>query len=177
MANLPAYDPFGMFSDLSRFGIGYDSIVKQFREAQNLIDSSLKSVPGYPPYNVVKVDDDHYVIEMAVAGFGKNSLDIEMKDGVLAITGRINSEVGDELPGTVLYKGIAERSFARKFVLADTVEIKNADLANGMLKIYLENLVPEGKKARKIDITEGMFNPFDPKAWLPKVEDKSKKAA
>jgi molecular chaperone IbpA len=89
---------------------------------------------------------------MAVAGFGKHNLDLEFQDGTLVISG--NSAVGSEEDNEYLYKGIADRSFTRKFSLADTVEIKGADLVNGMLKVWLENIIPDSKKPKKIDITD-----------------------
>lgn len=157
----PAYDP---FSGLKSLGIGFDSVIEQIDRAKELINNSFTGVPGYPPFNVKKTDENHYIIEMAVAGFGKNSLDIDIVDGVLSVTGKIESEA--EKNG-YLYKGIADRTFIRKFVLSDTMEIHNAELINGMLKIYLENFIPEAKKSRKIDITDGpVFN--DPTTWFPK---------
>lgn len=86
---------------------------------------------------------------MAVAGFGRHNLDIELKDGVLTITGNTETEEGD-----YLHKGIANRAFTRKFTIADSVEVKNAELANGMLKIFLERFIPEEKKPKKIDIMD-----------------------
>jgi molecular chaperone IbpA len=92
---------------------------------------------GYPPCNFIKKDDNHYVIEMAVAGFGKNSLDIEMDNGNLRITGKIQSETADP---NYLFKGVANRSFNKQFQLASDVEVKDVELINGMLKLYLERL-------------------------------------
>jgi molecular chaperone IbpA len=86
---------------------------------------------------------------LAVAGFGRQDLELELQDGTLTVKGSVNSEDGD-----YLYKGIAERAFTRQFTLADTVEVKNADLINGMLKIWLERFIPEEKKPKKINIGE-----------------------
>jgi molecular chaperone IbpA len=143
-------DPFRTFyADplLSKYLVGFDNMFQRIAEANEY----LPKIPAYPPYNVKKVDDEHYIIEMAVAGFGKHNLDIEMKDSVLTITGSSESEEGD-----YLHKGIANRAFTRKFTIADTVEVKNAELANGMLKIFLERFIPEEKKPKKIDI----YDPF-----------------
>ena len=131
-----------------KFFVGYEPMLKRFEEAQSTL---AKVIPNYPPYNIVKVDENKYVIEMAVAGFGKNSLDLEFQDGTLVISG--NSALNDE-DNEYLYKGIADRSFTRKFSLADTVEIKGADLVNGMLKVWLENIIPDSKKPKKIDIAD-----------------------
>ena len=132
-----------------KFFVGYEPMLKRFEEAQTTL---AKVIPNYPPYNIVKVDENKYVIEMAVAGFGKHNLDLEFQDGSLIISG--NSAIGNDEENQYLYKGIADRSFSRKFSLADTVEIKNAELVNGMLKVWLENIIPDSKKPKKIDITD-----------------------
>jgi molecular chaperone IbpA len=133
--------------------VGYEPMFKRLEEAH---ESLAKVIPNYPPYNIVKVDDNKYVIEMAVAGFGKSNLDIEIQDGTLVVSGQ--SQLADMyeegINNTYLYKGIADRNFTRKFSIADTVEIKNADLINGMLKIWLENIIPDSKKPKKVDIND-----------------------
>ena len=132
-----------------KFFVGYEPMLKRFEDAQATL---AKVIPNYPPYNIVKVDENKYVIEMAVAGFGKHNLDLEFQDGTLVISG--NSALGNDEDNEYLYKGIADRSFTRKFSLADTVEIKGADLVNGMLKVWLENIIPDSKKPKKIDIAD-----------------------
>ena len=93
---------------------------------------------------------------MAVAGFGKHNLNIEIANGTLTIAGHtdVSDMVKDGINNHYLYKGIADRSFTRSFNIADTVEIKNAELMNGMLKVWLENIIPESKKPKKIDIND-----------------------
>lgn len=132
-----------------KFFVGYEPMLKRFEDAQATLS---KVIPNYPPYNIVKVDENKYVIEMAVAGFGKHNLDLEFQDGTLVISG--STAVDSDEENQYLYKGIADRSFTRKFSLADTVEIKGADLVNGMLKVWLENIIPDSKKPKKIDITD-----------------------
>jgi molecular chaperone IbpA len=132
-----------------KFFVGYEPMLKRFEDAQATL---AKVIPNYPPYNIVKVDENKYVIEMAVAGFGKHNLDLEFQDGTLVISG--STAVDSDEENQYLYKGIADRSFTRKFSLADTVEIKGADLVNGMLKVWLENIIPDSKKPKKIDITD-----------------------
>lgn len=132
----------------------YRSMTVGFDEAFKLLESTVKNTAktlGYPPYNIVKQDDNKYVIELAVAGFGKQDLEVEIKDNSLVISGKVqqNTDSSD-----YLYKGIADRSFVRQFSLADTIEIKNTQLVNGMLKIFLENIIPEHKKPRKIEIED-----------------------
>ncbi len=136
---------FGIPESLSRQFIGFDTVLDHFRRA----NETLAKASNYPPYNIKKIDDEHFVIEMAVAGFGKANLDIELKEGELTITGSHEAEEND-----YIYQGIANRAFTRKFTLADTVVVKNAELVNGLLKIALERYVPEEKKAKKIDIMD-----------------------
>jgi molecular chaperone IbpA len=111
-----------------------------------------KNIPNYPPYNIVKKDENHYTIELAVAGFGQSDIDIEMEDGKLVVRGNIKAEEAED---NFLFRGIANRAFSRAFVLNDEVEVKDAELFNGMLKIFLERLIPEQKKPKKIAVKNG----------------------
>ena len=124
-------DYFGIPTGLARQFIGFEQMLDKIREA----NETLPKIPSYPPYNIKKIDDEHFVIEMAVAGFGKTDLDIELKDGTLTVSG--SHEADDK---NYLYQGIANRAFTRKFTLADTVVVKNAELVNGLLKIALEQI-------------------------------------
>jgi molecular chaperone IbpA len=148
-------------------------MLERIREASE----TLPKIPTYPPYNIKKIDDEHFEIEMAVAGFGKQNLDIELKDDTLTVSGSLESDAED-----YIYQGIANRAFTRKFNLADTVVVKNAELVNGLLKIALERYIPEEKKAKKIDImdpfgvqeTTKQFLTEGTKAWtqgLQKIAD------
>ena len=128
------------------FSIGYD---KMFDRLELFNTALSKAVPGYPPYNIKKTEKNSYVLELAVAGFSKEDIDIELEDGTLIISGLAKTA---EATIGFLHKGIADRPFKRKFELADNVEIRNVDLANGMLKISLEYVVPDNKKPKKIEI-------------------------
>ena len=148
--------------NFDKFYVGFEPMLKRFEEANETLS---KVIPNYPPYNIVKVDDNKYVIEMAVAGFGKHNLDLTLENGSLTISG--NSTIGEEdSPNQYVYKGIADRAFTRKFSLADTVEIKNAELVNGMLKVWLENIIPESKKPKKIDIADSNEKSVEDKKLL-----------
>lgn len=103
----------------------------------------------YPPYNIVRKDENTYLIEMAVAGFGEKDLDVEIHDSVLTIKGNV-AEYNDTTD--YIFKGIAARNFERKFTLADTVEVKELSLNQGMLTIRLVNIVFDEKKPRKLSI-------------------------
>lgn len=144
MNKIPYFDPFSFGPSLAKSVIGFDDVVKKLKEATD----HLPKIPTYPPYNIVKVDENKYVIEIAVAGFGRQDIDIELQDGVLVVKGSVESKDATDY----LFKGIADRAFTRSFTLADTVEVKNADLINGMLKIFLERFIPEEKKPKKINI-------------------------
>ena len=104
-----------------------------------------------------------YVIEMAVAGFGRQDLELEMQDGKLTIKGSVSTSAEEQ---DYIYKGIADRAFTRQFTLADTVEVKNADLINGMLKIWLERFIPEEKKPKKINIGDEKQDDSSTKQFL-----------
>ena len=129
------------------FTVGFEDTVKQL---DSIARSTAKTF-GYPPYNILKVDENKYVIEVAVAGFSKQDLTVELKENSLVISGNISANTPTY---DYLYKGIADRAFTRNFNLADSVEIQNTQLMNGMLKIFLENVIPESKKPRKFDIEE-----------------------
>jgi len=130
---------------LAPFTVGFEQLVNRLEE----INKSAKSHVTWPPYNIYKADENKYVIEMAVAGFGKTDLELQLQDGVLSVKGTTK-----ESNDSYFHKGIANRGFNRNFTLADTVEVKNADLLNGMLKIWLENIIPEHKKPKSIPINE-----------------------
>ena len=133
------------FKDFDKFFVGFDD---QLNRMQKLHDDITKNIPNYPPYNIRKVDDTHYTIEMAVAGFGQTDLDIEIDGGKLVVKGNVSQETEDDF----LFKGIANRAFTRTFALNDQVEVKDAELFNGMLKIALERLIAETQKPKKVAV-------------------------
>ena len=125
--------------------VGFDSIFDRLFEdfEKNSSNSS------YPPYNIRKDDGNFYTIEMAVAGFSKEDLEAELKEGILTVSSKSNQDEGE-----YLHRGIARRAFSRSFTLSDDMIIKGADLINGMLTISLERIIPEEKKSRMIEIGE-----------------------
>lgn len=143
MNTTPLTDPFG-FSRLTKDTIGFDEIFKRLSS----FTENLPKIPTYPPYNIKKTDENTYVIELAVAGFGKQDIELTLDNGVLIIKGQIEGED----PNEYIFKGIANRAFTRSFTLADTVKVQNAELLNGMLKIILEKYIPEDRKPKKINI-------------------------
>ena len=143
---VPSFFSQDTFKDFDKFFVGFD---EQLGKMQKMHDDITKNIPNYPPYNIKKIDDTHYVIEMAVAGFGQTDLDIEIDGGKLIVKGNVTSTEPED---NFLFKGIAARAFTRAFALNDQVEVKDAELFNGMLKIALERLVPEEKKAKKVPV-------------------------
>ena len=125
--------------------IGVDRLMD--RMASNL---STPNDQGYPPYNVVKLDDNNFVIELAVAGFGKDSINLTVQDSVLSIEG--SQETNDDDEANYLHKGISSRKFRRTFDLADYVEVTDATVKDGVLKVTLERNIPEELKPREIPL-------------------------
>ena len=124
-----------------------------FDRMANLIDTAarLEGTQGYPPYNIEKIGDDAFRIEIAVAGFTEAELEIEAKENVLTVSGAKAPLEDDQR--TFLHRGIAERNFVRRFQLADYVVVKGASLENGLLTVALVRELPEAMKPRKIDIS------------------------
>ena len=146
-------DPFSFGSFPKQFNttVGFEPILKKMAE----LAETMPKVPTYPPYNIRKVDDNKYVIEMAVAGFARQDIEMTLENDTLTIRGSTTSSQGPApATDTYIFKGIADRSFTRQFTLSDTIEVKNADLINGMLKIWLERFVPEEKKSKTIPIND-----------------------
>lgn len=131
---------------LYRTMVGFDRMASMIDQAARLDGSQ-----GYPPYNIEKVDDDAFAIEIAVAGFTEDDLDIETKEGLLTVAGK-RGETEDGEGREYLHRGIAQRSFIRRFQLADHVIVTGASLEHGVLRIDLIRELPEAKKPRKIEI-------------------------
>ena len=128
-----------------QFAVGFDRI---FDRLHNLNTVQLKQ-GNYPPYNIIKKGDNLYEVEIAVAGFLKSEITIQLEDGVMTVTGK-REPANEDID--FIHKGIAERDFTRKFTLSDTIEVRGADLNSGILSIMLENVIPEHKKPRTIAI-------------------------
>lgn len=133
------------FSPLYRTAIGFERMLANANRTES---------NGYPPYNIEALDEDHYRITMAVAGFSEEDLDITSEQNTLTVSGRKDEETPEE-GGEFLYRGIANRAFERRFQLADFVRVSGANLENGLLHIELQRELPEKMKPRKIDIKRG----------------------
>ena len=138
---------FGQVKDFDKFFVGFDD---QFNKLAKLHDDLTKNIPNYPPYNIRKTGENTYAIELAVAGFGQGEIDIEIDGGKLIVRGNTASE--EEGDSNYLFKGIANRAFTRTFAIDDQIEVKDAELFNGMLKVFLERVIPEHKKPKKVEV-------------------------
>ena len=136
-----------IFNQLRPFTVGFDDIFDNF---ENLMSSDFQPV-NFPPYNIVKTGDFTYDVELALAGFGKDDIAVDYADNVLTVKSVSKPKEEGEDDG-VLHRGISKRQFKRTFTIADDVEVKGAELKDGLLKVSLEKIVPEGKKPRSIEI-------------------------
>lgn len=145
---------FADFAKFDKFFVGADQLHKKLTD---MTTQTVELASKYPPYNIKKVTDNKYVIEMAVAGFGKQDIELTLEDNKLIVNGKLETLddlTRDGINQTYLWKGISDRAFSRQFTLADNVEIKTVNLFNGMLKIWLEAIIPESKKPKTIPINE-----------------------
>ena len=136
---------FDNFNQLTPYAVGFDRV---FDNLSRYVDNNATST-GYPPYNIRKEGDYNYVIEMALAGFAREDLEIEVADGVLTIRS-VKEKSDDDVSN--IYRGISYRKFVRKFTIADDIVVNGAKMENGMLSVDLERIVPEEKKPRLIEV-------------------------
>ena len=123
--------------------VGFDRLLSTFDLGQDT------KIQTYPPYNIIKEDNETYTIEIAVSGFKRDEIEITSEGGKLYVNGAIKTARTSD---KYLHRGIGTRDFSHKFVLSDTVVVKDADIVDGLLVINLENIIPEEKKPRKIEI-------------------------
>ena len=154
------------FGPLAHTTLGFENF---FRDVEKLLDMDVSKVTSsFPPHNIIKLDDSRYVVELAIAGFSKDEIEITTQDGTLTIKGEKKDK---ELEVTYLHRGIGTRSFTKQLTVADTVEVKGAEFKDGILRVGLENIIPESKKPRKIEIGNEL------KEFKPQLLQESKKAA
>ena len=128
---------------LNKALVGFDNMFKYANQI---------STSNYPPYNLIKADDDNYAIQMAIAGFTKSEIAVEIDDGTLIITG--TKETAPSADNLYLHRGLSFRDFNRTFALAEHVQVVSATIQDGILSVYLTRIVPEDKKRKLIEITE-----------------------
>ena len=141
-----------IFNQLRPVTVGFDNVFDHF---ERMFNDDFFNIPtvNYPPYNIVKTGVNEYNVEVALAGFSRDDVSVEFAEGILTIKSkdRKESEKKDE-DGDIIHKGISKRYFSKSFTVSDDVEIKGAELKDGLLTVSMERIVPESKKARMIEI-------------------------
>jgi molecular chaperone IbpA len=140
-----------IFNQLRPVTVGFDNVFDHF---ERMIENDFKiSIPNFPPYNIVKTGKNTYDIELALAGYNKKDITIDLEEGILSIKSIKSVEEKDvEVNDDILHKGIAKRHFSKAFTIADDVEVKGAELKDGLLKVSLERIIPDHKKSKTITI-------------------------
>mgnify|MGYP001227728961 CR=1 FL=1 len=140
-----------IFNSLRPFSIGFDDMFDQF---ENMLGNGAMTLQSnYPPYNIRKTGKENYAIEVALAGFSKNDVEVEFEDNLLTVkTKQVNKSDDKSLDGEIIHKGISQRQFARSFTIADDIKVSGAELKDGLLTISCERIVPEHKKKKLIQI-------------------------
>ena len=137
-----------LFNKLRPVSVGFDSVFDHF---ESLFNDSPSLHTNYPPYDIVKTDEHSYVIELAVAGFSKKDIEVTVENGVLTVESDRESNAqssGQE----IIHRGISKRYFKKSFSIADDVEIRGAELKDGLLRISMEKIIPESRKRKEISI-------------------------
>ena len=139
-----------IFNNLRPITVGFDDMFDHF---EHMMDDSFfgRSDANFPPYNIVKTGENTYDVELALAGFNKKDIEIEYKENVLTVKSKKQEETKDE-DGNIIHRGISKRMFSKSFTIANDVEVKGAELKDGLLKVSMERIIPEHKKAKLIDI-------------------------
>ena len=139
-----------IFNQLRPLSVGFDDVFDHF---ESMFDGPSLSVgSNYPPYNIVKTSDNKFDVEVALAGFNKKDINVSVENGMLTIESKEDEKSKDDKDGEVLHKGISKRYFKKSFTISDDVEVKGAELKDGMLRVSMEKIIPEAKKLRTIDI-------------------------
>ena len=139
-----------IFNSLRPFSIGFDDMFDQFESM--LGNGGLSTQSNYPPYNIRKTDKDKYAIELAVAGFNKDDVEVEFEDNLLTVKTKKVDKTVEKNGNEIIHKGISHRSFSKSFTIADDVKVNGAELKDGLLTINCEKIVPEQKKRKLIPI-------------------------
>ena len=139
-----------IFNNLRPITVGFDDMFDHF---EHMMDDSFfgRSVANFPPYNIVKTGENTYDVELALAGFNKKDIEVEYKENLLTVKSKKQEETKDE-DGNIIHRGISKRMFSKSFTIANDVEVKGAELKDGLLKVSMERIIPEHKKAKLIDI-------------------------
>ena len=140
-----------VWNSLRPFSVGFDSM---FEEFDRMLESTERYNSNYPPYNIHKLSETDYKIEIALAGYSKDDIELELKENTLTVRNKAKEKVINENGNGngVIHKGISTRQFERSFTISEDIKVKNAELKNGLLNIDLERIIPEEKKSRLINI-------------------------
>jgi molecular chaperone IbpA len=149
--------------DFDKFFVGFDD---QFDKIAKMSQDLAKNVPNYPPYNIRKVADNKYVIELAIAGFSQSDVEVTIDGNKLTVSGKTT----DDAETDYLFKGIANRAFTRTFALADKIEVESAEMVNGMLKIALDKLA-EISTVKKIEVKDSSSSKKSKKKFLTEADE------
>jgi len=139
-----------IFNQLRPVTVGFDNVFDHFERMIDDHNFNQMTATNFPPYNIVKTGEYTYDVELALAGFSKDDIDVEYKDNMLTVKSKEKAK-DDDVDG-MLHRGISKRWFSKAFTIADDVEVKGAELKDGLLKISMERIIPEGKKARTIEV-------------------------
>jgi molecular chaperone IbpA len=137
-----------IFNNLRPFTVGFDDWFDHF---DTMLGNPSYTVSNFPPYNIVKTGENTYDVELALAGFNKKDIEVEFKEDTLTVKSKKQEETKDE-DGNIIHRGISKRMFSKTFTIANDVEVKGAELKDGLLKVSLERIIPEHKKAKLIEI-------------------------
>ena len=138
-----------IFNSLRPFSIGFDDMFEQF---ESMLGNGEMVQNNYPPYNIRKAGKDKYAIELAVAGFGKDDVEVEFEDKLLTVKTKKVNKTAEKDGDEIIHKGISQRSFSRSFTIADDVKVNGAELKDGLLTIACERVIPDYKKKKLIEI-------------------------
>jgi molecular chaperone IbpA len=138
-----------VWNSLRPFSVGFDSI---FDEFDRVLESTERHNSNYPPYNIHKINENEFKIEVALAGYSKDDIELELKDSTLTVRNKQKEKIVNENTNGMIHKGISTRQFERAFTISEDIKVKNAELKNGLLNIDLERIIPDEKKARLISI-------------------------
>ena len=142
-----------IFNNLRPLTVGFDNVFDQLEYMMEDRFFEKGTVANFPPYNIVKTGENTYDVELALAGFNKNDIEVEYKENNLTVKSKKQDKAEETDPdGNMIHRGISKRMFTRSFTIANDVEVKGAELKDGLLKVSLERIIPEHKKAKTINI-------------------------
>ena len=141
-----------IFNQLRPVTVGFDNVFDHFERMFENDIYRMPSATNFPPYNIVKTGEYTYDVELALAGFSKDDIEVHYENNILTVKSKQKDKAEAKDSDGVIHRGISKRWFSKSFTIADDVEIKGAELKDGLLKVSMERIVPEGKKARTIEV-------------------------